>query len=96
MTTGTHDRRDQVSEIEHAVLSYLDRHPLAADTLDGITRWWLPEQRYVTAEARIEQVLQQLVSDGVLQIKRLPNGGALYALSVDHPLRIKQSIREDG
>jgi len=67
-------------EVESAVLAYLDRHPGASDTLDGIAQWWLPRQRYVTARQRIEGVLARLVADGVLQRRRLPDGTALYAL----------------
>ncbi|QQP98128.1 hypothetical protein [Lysobacter enzymogenes] len=67
-------------EVESAVLAYLDRHPGASDTLDGIAQWWLPRQRYVTARARIHGVLSRLVADGVLQLRQLPDGTALYAL----------------
>ncbi len=84
MRTAGCDSRSCDPEIEEAVLSYLDRHPYAADTLYGIADWWLPQQRYVTAQARIEVVLQQLVEQGVLQLKRLPNGAALYALDKEH------------
>jgi len=68
------------SEVESAVLAYLDRHPFAADTLEGITNWWLPRQRYITAQHRIEAVLVRLVGEGVLQLRRLPTGTAMYAL----------------
>jgi hypothetical protein len=68
------------SEVEQTVLEYLDSHPYAADTLDGITSWWLPRQRYTTAQRRIEAVLARLVDQGVLQLRRLPNGTAMYAL----------------
>ena len=78
MTTSSCDQNSPELEIETAVLSYLDRHPHAADTLDGIANWWLPQQRYVTAQARIQAVLQRLVSQGVLQLRRLPDGAALY------------------
>ncbi|MGH8080881.1 MAG: hypothetical protein ACREP7_09910 [Lysobacter sp.] len=72
-------------EIEQAVLSYLHGHPSAADTLDGIAQWWLPRQRYEIAQFRIEAVLQQLTRRGVLQLRRLPDGSVLYALSARPP-----------
>ncbi|QWP78994.1 hypothetical protein J5226_11640 [Lysobacter sp. K5869] len=78
-------------EVESAVLAYLDRHPGAADTLDGIAAWWLPRQRYITARERIEGVLSRLVAAGVLQLRRLPDGTALYALAAarrDPPTRL--------
>lgn len=71
---------DGDAEIQAAVLGYIGAHPNAADTLDGIARWWLPQQRYVTAQARIQAALERLVADGSLQLRRLPDGTALYSL----------------
>ena len=83
MTPSDCDKSSGEFEIADAVLSYLDRHPQAADTLAGIASWWLPQQRYVTAQHRIEAVLVQLVTQGALQMRRLPNGDALYARAVE-------------
>ena len=69
------------TEIKHAVISYLANHQQAADTLDGIVAWWLPLQRYETARARVEAVLNELVVSGILRRDRLPDGAALYSLS---------------
>ena len=78
MTTADRDKNSADFEIEEAVLAFLSRHPQAADTLEGIADWWLPQQRYVTAKTRIDAVLQQLVIQGVLQMRRLPDGTAIY------------------
>jgi len=67
-------------EIEKTVVAYLGNHPLAADTLDGIVTWWLPQQRYETTRTRVEQALVHLVEIGVLRRDRLPDGAELYAL----------------
>jgi len=72
-------------EVERAVLAYLHRHPDAADTLDGIVSWWLPQQRYETERERIERVLSVLVERGELRCDRLPDGAVLYALNRDTP-----------
>ena len=77
MTTSNRDA-DKDREIEQTGLSYLQRHPQAADTLDGIVRWWLPQQRYSVAQARIEAALRRLVSQGLIRQRRLPTGDALY------------------
>lgn len=71
---------DNRVEIEKTVVAYLGNHPLAADTVDGIVAWWLPQQRYETARTRIEQALVHLVEIGVLRRDRLPDGAELYAL----------------
>jgi len=72
-------------EVEQAVLAYLTRHPDAADTLDGIVSWWLPQQRYETERKRIEQALGHLIDRGQLRCDRLPGGAVLYALSRTSP-----------
>lgn len=74
-------RRNLGAEVASAVLGYLRHHPDAADTLEGIVRWWLPQQRYETEKARIEQILEKLVADGALRCERLPGGAVLYTLS---------------
>jgi len=68
------------AEIEDAVMEYLRNHPNAADTLDGIVDWWLPQQRYETARARICSALMRLVDAGLLQRHSLPGGRELYEL----------------
>jgi hypothetical protein len=67
------------SEVERSVLAYLDGHPQAADTLQGIVNWWLPRQRYERERRRIEQALGALVLQGKLHRSPLPGGDVLYA-----------------
>ncbi len=35
-------REERLTEIVDAILRYLDSHPDAADTAEGIAKWWLP------------------------------------------------------
>ena len=71
----------RLREVETAVLAYLQKHPEAADTLDGIVSWWLPQQRYETDRERIGRVLSELVTHGKLRCEHLPGGAVLYALN---------------
>ncbi len=48
------------------IVEYFRCHPAAADSLDGIVDWWLPQQRYETARAAIQQALDDLVRQGVV------------------------------
>ncbi|EIL92417.1 MULTISPECIES: hypothetical protein [Rhodanobacter] len=68
------------AEVRREVLAYLRSHPQAADTLRGIVSWWLPRQRLETGHQRIGQVLDALVSEGLLRRDPLPDGEALYGL----------------
>jgi hypothetical protein len=61
------------------VLSYLRRNPRAMDTIEGITHWWLLEERIILAERAVQEALGQLVAEGwVLKEKRL-DGHVFYS-----------------
>jgi hypothetical protein len=53
-------------------------HPAAADTPEGIARWWLdwPEQPALNL---VEATLELLISRGVLASRMLPDGKFIYA-----------------
>jgi hypothetical protein len=67
-------------DVEELVLAYLHRHPAAADTLEGIVRWWLPLQRREDEREHVAAALQALVRSGALRRDVLPDGRELYAL----------------
>ena len=53
-------------QIAHEILAYLAEHPEAQDTLDGIVRWWLLEQKIKYQTNLVRDVLAELVSKGLL------------------------------
>ena len=59
------------------ILAYLEAHPSAADSLEGIVTWWLPRQRYIEARALIQGSLDQLVDSGRIVTTKLPDGTVL-------------------
>lgn len=68
------------SEVIRAALArYLDMHPDACDTADGICGWWLPSAGVVAMKHEVERVLEHMVREGLLRRVALPGGGALYA-----------------
>ena len=72
------DDDDAVRTIAVTLFDYIARHPDAADSLEGIRRWWLPGHTAVCAAA-VEAALERLVREGELTRQPLPGGGALYA-----------------
>ena len=70
----------EVEGIARDLEKYVSLHPTAADTADGIARWWLdrPEQPALT---RVEAALESLVTRGVLARASLPDGRAVYSTS---------------
>lgn len=76
MSGSTHDR--DVDDIAGELERYVGAHPAAADTVDGIARWWLagPVQPPLR---QVEAALDALIRRGVLTRRLLPDGNAVYA-----------------
>jgi hypothetical protein len=54
---------------------YVAKHPGAADTVEGVMHWWLPDP----AEADVvHRALERLVAQRVLLRRRLPGGELVY------------------
>ena len=56
-----------VREVAQAIRRYLTDHPQAADTAQGIQRWWLLPNFGELPLAKVEAALAQLEAEGVVQ-----------------------------
>jgi hypothetical protein len=70
----------RVGRIAEALRSYLRAHPMAADSLEGITQWWLPGDLIVTA-AQVEAALDRLLADGEATSRTVAGGVRVYSRS---------------
>lgn len=77
----THDDKSnaEVDGIARAIERYLAKHPNAADSLEGIRRWWLLRQRYEESAQQVQEALEQLLREGVVSKRVLSDGQVLYA-----------------
>jgi len=71
---------DPVSRIAHDVLAYLERHPEAEDTVDGISTWWLLDQ-HLSSRDDVLRALEKLVAEGYLVKHVPPDGRCLFRRS---------------
>jgi hypothetical protein len=62
-------------------MRYFVQHPHAADSLEGIARWRLIEQRTRDLVAETGDAVEQLVGEGLLERVSLPGGQMLYRLN---------------
>jgi hypothetical protein len=69
---------DVVSTVAASLHDYVTRHPDAADSIEGIRRWWLPPG-LVASTAEVQAALDRLVAAGVLSERPLPDRGTLYS-----------------
>ena len=73
------DAKPLFQPLHEALRSYLGRYPDAADSLEGIRRWWLPDVMRGTPIERLRTVLEELVDAGEMCASTLPDGTRLYA-----------------
>jgi hypothetical protein len=65
-------------------MTYLQQRPMASDSLDGITHWWLVQQAIVKNRKLVEQALAQLAREGKVLERKGPNSEAIYSLNPPH------------
>ena len=66
-----------VQDVESAVRRYLEAHPNAFDTAEGIRMWWLAGLE--PAPATVQAALDHLVERGIAVERPLPDGRTGYA-----------------
>jgi hypothetical protein len=64
------------------ILDYLNQHPDAQDSTEGITAWWLRQVDINYQSSRINEVLKTLTAKDVLQEQR-QMGSLTYKLNPD-------------
>lgn len=56
---------EHLTEVVEAILRYLHSHPDAADTIEGIARWWMPEKWCIDART-VLSALARLEAQGLV------------------------------
>jgi hypothetical protein len=67
-------------EIARAILSYLLRHPAAADTFEGIVRWRILEEIAKSTAASTEEAMRWLIARGLVCEQKITRGRVIYKL----------------
>jgi hypothetical protein len=73
----THSERTIV--IAGIIERYVNDHPRAADTPEGIRSWWVSHQSYAESLDDVQNALDYLVALGRLSRVALPDGAMIYA-----------------
>ena len=75
-------RKSESSDIRYIakeIEKYLNDHPKAADTIEGITEWWLIRQGFEVSIEMVQKALAYLVSTSVVVIKTNLSGKKVYS-----------------
>jgi hypothetical protein len=66
------------SSIAKDIILYLSEHPDAEDTGEGIAARWLPGQEIKPSPTVLKEVLSDLVTQGLMEIRTNEQGLRLY------------------
>jgi hypothetical protein len=70
-------RSEDIATAVREIERYLEAHPNASDTLQGVRDWWLAGTVKRFALEDIQRALDLLVESGVIEPRSIP-GGVLY------------------
>ena len=73
-------KEDDVNSIAAEIMTYLHRRPMASDSLDGITHWWLVEQAIVKNKKLVEEALAHLAHEGKVVKRVSSDSREIYSL----------------
>ncbi|MFA6162549.1 MAG: hypothetical protein WC685_03860 [Methylobacter sp.] len=68
-----------VQKIADQIECYLKDHPNAADTIEGITKWWLTGQKIEVSSLIVQQALNYLGSKSVVKCNADLSGYKVYS-----------------
>ncbi len=71
------------NSLARQIESYLHEHPEAADTLEGISMWWMRFQPLNESVKIVYAALQELKASGHVVERTGPGGKTLYSLRPD-------------
>lgn len=79
---ATHEKNQQRDRLISAITLYLRAHPNAADSVEGIMQWWLPQEENPADMNDLQSALDHLVETGALARAALLDGRMLYSSQV--------------
>ena len=78
------------------VLSYLLRHPAAADTFEGIARWRLLEEIAKRSVDSTEEAVKWLIANGFLREEKIAGGRTIYRLESEKREEAELLVKKTG
>lgn len=79
------DAEARTQRAMQAIVAYLARCPMAADTEQGIAQWWLPGMGVDVPQVDVRAALDRLVCLGTLATTVLPDGRVIYRAAPASP-----------
>jgi hypothetical protein len=68
----------EVQILAKEIAGYLSSHSNAADTVEGITNWWLTSAKGQANQSQVQKALDYLVASGRVEKKEVGKGALVY------------------
>ena len=65
-------------ELARQIVAYLRDHEFSGDTLEGVSRWWLKQQRISECVSDVSHALVRLGNEGLIYERTTPDGRTLF------------------
>ena len=72
-------RPDAAEQLALEITRYLEAHPDAADTIEGVIQWWLPPLGAGVSGETVQRALDELVTGARIVRRVLVDGAVIYA-----------------
>ncbi|MGH7600929.1 MAG: hypothetical protein ACREOI_31615 [bacterium] len=84
------------SAIALRILAYLEEHPDARDSLEGIVEWWLLEQEIKNHTIVVREALDELVTEGLIVEHQGESLRALFSMNPQKREEIQRLLQIEG
>ncbi len=74
-----------VIQVAQEIQQYFHEHPYAADTVEGIARWWLSHLDVEVSHSLVQQALDLLIAKSIAGVKKNCGGDAIYSCAEIEP-----------
>ena len=78
------------SRILRELMSYLEKHPDARDTLEGVQQNWLSDRSGRYTPTIVQEVVKDLVLEGTILEEKTAGSGTVYRLNLAKRNRTKK------
>lgn len=85
---------DEARDIAYDILSYLNKHKEAQDTLEGIAHWWLLEQTIEQHLLNVKKALAMLVEQKLVLIYEGESTGTRYGINPQKSEEISKALED--
>lgn len=75
---------EEIILLVNDISAYFSKHPKAADSIEGIRRWWLNNTDDSISEKNVQNALDWLCEQGDVVMSRSSSGLVIYSRASKH------------